>query len=76
MNSIRYGWRNLWRNTRRTVITLAAVALCAAILVILYALMDGIALQMQNNAVTLMVGEVQVHAPRLPQGPLHVQGGG
>ena len=63
MNSIRYGWRNLWRNTRRTVITLAAVALCAAILVILYALMDGIALQMQNNAVTLMVGEVQVHAP-------------
>jgi ABC-type lipoprotein release transport system permease subunit len=63
MNPISYGWRNLWRNTRRTVITLAAVALSAAILVIMYALMDGMAFHMRNNAINLTVGEVQAHAP-------------
>ena len=62
MNSLQYGWRNLWRNTRRTGITLAAVCLSTAILMASYGLMDGLMQHAVSNATNLVVGEVQVHA--------------
>lgn len=62
MNSLHYGWRNLWRNTRRTAITLAAVCLSTAILMASYGLMDGLMQHAVSNATNLVVGEVQVHA--------------
>lgn len=62
MNSLQYGWRNLWRNTRRTCITLAAVCLSTAILMASYGLMDGLMQHAVSNATNLVVGEVQVHA--------------
>jgi ABC-type lipoprotein release transport system permease subunit len=63
VNTLHYGWRNLWRNTRRTLITLAAVTLSTAILITSYALMDGLMEHAVSNATNLVVGEVQVHAP-------------
>jgi len=62
VNSLQYGWRNLWRNTRRTCITLAAVCLSTAILMASYGLMDGLMQHAVSNATNLVVGEVQVHA--------------
>lgn len=62
MNSLQYGWRNLWRNTRRTCITLAAICLSTAILMASYGLMDGLMQHAVSNATNLVVGEVQVHA--------------
>ena len=62
MNSLQYGWRNLWRNTRRTGITLAAVCLSTAILMASYGLMDGLMQHAVSNATNLVVGEIQVHA--------------
>ena len=62
MKSLQYGWRNLWRNTRRTCITLAAVCLSTAILMASYGLMDGLMQHAVSNATNLVVGEVQVHA--------------
>lgn len=62
MNTLKYGWRNLWRNTRRTCITLAAVSLSTAILIASYGLMDGLMQHAVSNATNLVVGEVQVHA--------------
>jgi ABC-type lipoprotein release transport system permease subunit len=58
-----HAWRNLWRNGRRTAITLAAVMLSTAILVVTRALMQGMAEGAIRNATALGVGEVQVHAP-------------
>lgn len=63
LNTLQYGWRNLWRNTRRTCITLVAVTLSTAILIASYGLMDGLMKHAVSNATNLMVGEVQVHAP-------------
>ena len=63
MNAFHYGWRNLWRNTRRTAITLAAVTSSTAILISSYGLMDGLMQHAVSNATNLVVGEVQVHAP-------------
>lgn len=62
MNTLQYGWRNLWRNTRRTCITLAAVTLSTTILIASYGLMDGLMEHAVSNATNLVVGEVQVHA--------------
>lgn len=62
MNAFRLGWRNLWRNGRRTAITLAAVALNTAILIALYGLMEGMVTDMVHNATHLVTGDAQVHA--------------
>ena len=62
MNVLRYAWRNLWRNSRRTGITLTAVTLTTVILIVFYALMEGWLGQSVSNATNMVVGEAQVHA--------------
>ena len=56
-------WRNIWRNSRRTAITVAAVSLNAAILIASYALMDGMMIHTVENTTNIVVGEAQIHAP-------------
>ena len=63
MGSLRYGWRNLWRNRARTGITLGAAAFSTAVLIATFALMDGLVLHAVANVTNLDVGEVQAHAP-------------
>jgi ABC-type lipoprotein release transport system permease subunit len=62
MQVLRIAWRNLWRNRRRTAITVTAVALNTAILVGTLSLMEGMRLQMVRSATRLLVGDVQIHA--------------
>jgi ABC-type lipoprotein release transport system permease subunit len=62
MAVFRYAWRNLWRNKRRTGITLAAVTLNTAILIISYSLMDGIIKHTIDNVTNMVTGEAQIHA--------------
>jgi len=59
---LRLAWRNLWRNTRRTAITLGAVVLGTTILVLVRGLMDGMVAGAVRNATDLLVGEAEVHA--------------
>lgn len=61
MNLFRYAWRNLWRNKRRTAITLAAVTLNTAILIAAYGLMDGMVKHMVVSATNIVIGEAQIH---------------
>lgn len=56
-------WRNLWRNKRRTAITMAAVTFSTAILVVSYCLMMGLLNHAVHSATNLVVGQAQVHAP-------------
>jgi len=60
---IRVAWRNLWRNRRRTSLTMTTVGLATAILVITEALMFGMAEGTARNATDTYVGEVEIHAP-------------
>ncbi len=53
-------WRNLWRHTRRTVLTSATVALGLALLLLTLGLNDGGHEQMVENAVRLGSGHVVV----------------
>lgn len=60
---IRMGWRNLWRNRRRTALTMTTVGFATTILVLTQALMHGMVEGTARNATDTFVGEVQVHAP-------------
>jgi ABC-type lipoprotein release transport system permease subunit len=70
-------WRNVWRNRRRTVIAVIAIALGLALLLFFDGLLGGAKQAIYGNTVKLQGGNVQVHAPgyrekakRLPLLPL------
>jgi ABC-type lipoprotein release transport system permease subunit len=61
MLTLRLGWRNLWRNPRRSALSIAAVAVAFGVLMTLQALLEGTARQMLDNGTRLMLGHVQLH---------------
>jgi ABC-type lipoprotein release transport system permease subunit len=70
-------WRNVWRNWRRTLIALVAIALGLVFLIFMDGLIGGSRQAIYGNAVRLQGGNLQVHAPgyrekakRLPLLPL------
>ena len=62
MKLVKMSWRNLWRNSTRTNVTITAVALCIAILIIFQSLIIGLIGKAVYNTTNLVVGEVQIHA--------------
>ena len=62
MKLMKISWRNLWRNSIRTNVTITAVALCIAILIIFQSLIIGLIEKAVYNTTNLVVGEVQIHA--------------
>jgi putative ABC transport system permease protein len=60
---LQLAWRNLWRNPRRTFITMAAIAFGYAMLLFVACLMAGLRWQMIENGTSLMMSQIQVHAP-------------
>jgi len=60
---LRLAWRNLWRNPRRTFITMAAIAFGYAMLLFVACLMAGLRWQMIENGTCLVMSQIQVHAP-------------
>ena len=60
---IRIAWRNLWRNHRRSLIMLAAIALGVWGMIWMTALMRGMVDQMIDNSIKTLSGHIQIHAP-------------
>ncbi|MEL6132629.1 MAG: FtsX-like permease family protein [Bacteroidota bacterium] len=58
---VKLAWRNLWRNRRRTFITMAAVSLAAFLSITMMSLQNGVYENMINNTVGKFTGYVQVH---------------
>ena len=46
---LKMAWRNIWRNGKRTGITVAAITVCTAVLIVSYALMQGMLEDMVRN---------------------------
>ena len=61
MKIIKVSWRNLWRNPIRTNVTISAVAICIAILIIFQSMIVGLIEKAEFNTTNLIIGEVQVH---------------
>ena len=55
-------WRNLWRNYRRTLIMLLAIALGAWAMIFMTALLRGMVDDMVRQGIAALPGHVQVHA--------------
>ncbi|NVM21118.1 MAG: ABC transporter permease [Desulfobacterales bacterium] len=55
-------WRNVWRNRRRTLVILLAIALGIWSMVTLAALMRGMIEQQVLNTIKNLTGHIQVHA--------------
>ena len=58
---LQLAWRNIWRNTRRTAIILTAVVIGVWSMVMLGALMRGIAVGMIQNGISTLTGHIQIH---------------
>jgi ABC-type lipoprotein release transport system permease subunit len=57
---LQMGWRNIWRNKRRTAVILAAVVIGVWAMIFMGALMRGIADQMVKNSIATLTGHIQV----------------
>jgi putative ABC transport system permease protein len=62
MNVFRMAWRNVWRNPRRSVVTVGAMAFALWVMVLYSALVEGYLHDMGNDVLDNEVGEIQVHA--------------
>jgi ABC-type lipoprotein release transport system permease subunit len=61
MTWIKLAWRNLWRNPRRTLITVFSMTFGLTMMIVAYALMDGMYAQMVRYATQLGTGHIQIH---------------
>jgi len=62
-------WRNVWRNRRRTLVTVAATTLAFTVMVLYSSLVQGYMQTMEANLLDLELGDVQVHAPEYRDDP-------
>ena len=62
MKILRMAWRNLWRNSRRTLVTVGAMTLALWTMVIYTSLMEGMLGSMESTLLDVELGEIQIHA--------------
>lgn len=68
--SVKLAWRNVWRNRRRSLITLASIGFSATILVFTQAILVGSHEQMALQALdAYKAGQIQIHARGYQQDP-------
>ncbi|MEJ2710875.1 MAG: hypothetical protein P8074_24915, partial [Anaerolineales bacterium] len=66
---IELAWRNLWRQPRRTLLTLAVITLAGAVTVFLLALQAGSYATMKDNTLGVFDGFAQVQQPKYLDDP-------
>lgn len=59
---LKMAWRNIWRNTRRTLLTIAAISFASLILVFMLSFQFGCYETMINTSVKISTGHLQVVA--------------
>lgn len=69
MNLLRMAWRNVWRNSRRSFVTIAAMALALWAELIYSGLVSGLLADMAGDVTDLDLGDVQVLSKKWLQRP-------
>ena len=59
--NLRIAWRNIWRNKKRTLITVSSIMMAVIIAVFMRSFQEGTYAKMIDNAVGQFTGYVQVH---------------
>lgn len=65
---LKVAWRNLFRQRRRTFITVSAIALSLILSIPGYGLMEGMKAEMNRGITGLELGDLQIHDPAYPKG--------
>src|SRR5210317_817584 len=55
-------WRNIWRNSRRTILTICAIAFASLLLVFMLSFQFGSYETMINTSVKIQTGHLQIQA--------------
>ena len=66
---LRLGWRNLWRNYRRTLIMLAAISVGVWAMIFMTAMLRGMVDKMVEEGIRDLPGQVQIHHPAYRDDP-------
>jgi ABC-type lipoprotein release transport system permease subunit len=66
---LRLAWRNIWRNTRRTIISVLALALGVTAIVCIHSFQETAYQAMIRGITAGLVGDVQVHGRGYQQSP-------
>ncbi len=66
---LRLSWRNLWRNRRRTWLTVSGIAFAVFLLVFARSLQDGTFIGMVDNIANMLVGHGQIQHPMYEDDP-------
>jgi ABC-type lipoprotein release transport system permease subunit len=69
MNDLLMAWRNIWRNPRRSVLTILAIVFATALLVFMLSFQFGAYDDMIDSSVRLSTGHVQIVAPGYHERP-------
>ena len=62
MNTFKLAWRNVWRNKRRSVVTIAAMSLALFAMVQFAGFMRGYQIDLAVSAVNVEMGNFRIHA--------------
>ena len=65
----RLAWRNIWRNKRRSGITIAAIGIGMAGMMFMIGMMNGWLVNMIENSVQLETGSIQIHVKGYQEDP-------
>ena len=66
---IRLAWRNIWRNRRRTLITVTSIALGLGFAIFFICLGDGVYYQLIDDGVRMQAGHITLEHPEYRQAP-------
>lgn len=58
---IKMAWRNLWRNSRRTVLTISSITIGLMAIVFLFGFMDGMSAQTLENNIRGHTGHIKIY---------------
>ena len=62
MKTWKMAYRNIWRNKRRTLITVSAATFALLLMIVYAGLLEGMKVGMERNATALQMADMQVHA--------------
>ena len=70
MMLLKLAWRDIWRNRRRSLITMGAIVFSLMLIMLFHSLQNGTYDAMEEVAVRIFTGDVQVHRAGFEQAQL------